>query len=152
MAGLQFGMSLDPYSVPQRHCFYDSDEEQDEIDEEELSLSIIDLPENCPKLKSKLLIIATSTIAAAFIRSHVITDPNPLSSIVTKQSLRAFKGKYFSPSGEQTDHHEETITDVFLLKEKKDVCICIHEQPLREEYCNEWSRKVNISSYRFLNY
>ncbi len=137
----QFGLSLDPLDGLQRHCFYDSDEEQDEENVVQC-LDDLFIAQTSTKVPIKLLIMGTSRIGCHFLSSHVTTEPKPCAIVKTLDPLRALKGKYFSDEGDETTDREKTISSIYGVKDKEGVFICLNEMPLKEEYCNCWSKKV----------
>ena len=151
MAGLDFGLSLGPYDAPQRHCFYDSEEEEG-VDESRLETpeKLFTL-ENSSHLFCKLLVITTSSVADMFITSHVVLDSSSCASVTTKRCLKVLKGKYFNRDGVQANAVTEdaTVSKFYSVKDRTGVCVCVHEQTLKEEFCNYWGRKVYIYIYAY---
>lgn len=144
MANFQYGLSLDPLDAPQRHCFYDSDEGEDEHESipEDLYSVVVS-----KKISAKLLLVGTSETACHFLSSHVAMESEPFAVVKTRHPLTVLKGKYFTREGEQVDTVAEE-DEVVLSKihraigGQEDVCVCLNEDALKRSYCNYWSRKV----------
>ena len=143
-----YGFSLDPYSVSQRHCFHDSDEE-DEGEQENGGREYFFFSQSSTKdAHVKLLIVCTSRIPVAFVKSHVILKPAPCCIITCQNSVQVLKGRYFSDlrRKEDSNNKEEekvNIGELYEAEEHPDVLICFSMETLEDDYCNEWSRKVS---------
>ena len=138
---LQFGLSLDPYSIPQRHCFYDSDEEEQDSNQEFISIS------GNPQRITNLLIISTTKIAGAFFKSHLMLNPlNPVSVITCRQPVQTLKGRCFYDNKERdmSDKDEEQVklAELYETAGQSDISVCVMTDNLKEDFCNELSRKV----------
>ena len=138
---LQFGLSLDPYSIPQRHCFYDSDEEEQDSNQEFISIS------GNPQCITNLLIISTSKIAGAFLKSHVMLNPlDPVSVITCRQPVKTLKGRCFYGNKERDmgdiDEEQVKLAELYETAGQSDVSVCVMTDNLKEDFCNELSRKV----------
>ena len=141
MAGLQFGFSLDPQDAPQRHCFYDSEEEEElenSVPEDVFSVELVD------KLAIKLLIIGNTQAASSFLSSHVITESEPCAVVKTRYPLKVIKGKYFTRDGEQAVSNDATVSKIYRDVKNGGTCLCLNERIFKEEYCNYWSKTVSV--------
>ena len=142
---MDFGISLDPSSVVQRHSLEDSDEEEDESETVGNATETFTVPNRRDQLDpAGKLIIAIGQPAVIFIKSYLDLEPLPSYTISTK-TLTAFKDKHFS-SG---THHQD---DTYTVSEGSDAkrtgsdvgrcLVCTHQQPLNSKYCNLWCSKV----------
>jgi hypothetical protein len=141
-AGLEFGLSLDPYSVPQRHCFYDSDDEEDEGEGDGLDCTFVSMSPNVSD-PIKLLIVCTSEITGAFIKTHVMLDHPPLSILNcnTKPS-KALKRCLFQSEDSDKDTIPYKLGEMYSVTSHSNTLVYFCLDYLKEDYCNEWSRKI----------
>ena len=135
MASLLFGLSLDPSAVPQRHCFYESDEEEEETDQQPL----FKFSRREDAVKTSCLILCTSATASAFIRSHLCVEEEPFATISCVSRSKILEGHQFD-SG-QLDSSDQ-VTSFYWTKGKNAV-VCSHEQGLNADVCNAWSDLVS---------
>lgn len=141
---MDFGISLDPLAVPQRHTLYDS--ESDEEDEqhqnrvEQLrSVFTVDKGDKSEALTGKSLLVGIGTTASVFLRSFVHLQKEPSFSI--KGETKVLAGKHF-PSGKG----KEDITDFYEEEGAAEKWVVfVHEAELRVEYSNVWTEKVGQS-------
>lgn len=143
MASLLSGFSLDPLDAPQRHCFHDSDDE-DEVPQTFESPESLFTVETASKASVDLLVIGTSPITCKFLSSHVITEAHTCSTVKTHDSLKVLKGRYF-PSNSDRDLNpaiETIISKIYKAKDNEGTLICTNEESLKEDYANGWSQKV----------
>lgn len=145
MATIGFS-TFDAYSVPQRHCFHDSDEEEEGEEREYIYFS---QPSRSTDANSstKLLIVCSSDVAVGFVKSHVILKPRPYSVITCVDPVLVLKDRYFRSDckSNKTANGEEartTIGELYEVEGRDDVRICLNLETLKDDYCNEWSRKV----------
>lgn len=132
---MEFGISLDPSSVPQRHDLYDSDEGDEPGDTHQIT----ELTFNPPSLKdihkNHALVIAIGQIACIFVKSHFVLSP--LCSLeASTQTI--FKGMYFPKHGDGL-----CLVSELLNCDGGDTVFCIHERWLKPEYVNTWSKQVH---------
>lgn len=126
-------------SLPQRHCLYDSEEEEDEHVQDAFYFSP-NKSQSC-----KLLIVCTSHITVAFVKSHVILKPQPLTTILCQCPVRFLKGRYFHEEREEEEQEEEErVGEVYEVKDNDSVYVALLLNTFKDDYCNEWSRKVLI--------
>ena len=146
------GIVLDPYTVTQRHALYDSDEEE-ETEENVSGCFSISSETQLQELSGCTLLIAVGQIAAIFTKSYLILEPEPF-SVITTNSLKALKDKYFAEKGVLAEGEVLPVSELYRARKRsassRPVLVCIHEQPLNSEYCNPWSQKVHIYLSWFL--
>lgn len=139
---MDFGISLDPLAVPQRHTLYDS--ESDEEDEQHQnrvdqlrSVFAVDKREKSEALTGKSLLVGIGTTASVFLRSFVHLQQEPSFS-VKSETGKVLAGKHF-PSGKD----KEDITVFYGVEGAAEKwVVCVHEVELRVEYSNVWTEKV----------
>ncbi len=149
MAGLEFGFSFNPQDAPQRHCFYDSDEEVEVEDGEEIISEDVFSIESLMKVTTiKLLVIGNTQPSCSFLSSHVITEPEPFAVVKTKCPLKVLKGKYFTRDGDQyeSDHGDGVLVSklYYTTNGGTSTSLCLNENAFKEDYCNSWSKTVSI--------
>ena len=139
---MEFGLSLDPLAVPQRHTLYDSesDEEKEPQTQSELdSVFAVDgRSTNVEErfLTGKGLVIAVGSSASVFVRSFVRLRAELLCS-VRADAGRVQRGKHFSNGS-----GAEEITQFHEVEGNAEWVVCSHDKELRIEYCNLWTEKV----------
>ena len=140
---MEFGLSLDPLSVPQRHTLYDSesDEEKEPQPQSELdSVFAVDGRNTNVEerfLTGKGLVVAVGSFASVFVRSFVRLRTELLCS-VRADAGKVQRGKHFScGSG------AEEITHFHEVEGNAEWVVCSHDKELRIEYCNSWTEKVH---------
>ena len=132
---MDFGISLDPSSVPQRHALYDSDEE--EGDETEIQQpELVFAPPTQDITQSNTLVVAVETTACLFVRSHFMLTP--LCSL-EGSTQAVFKGTYFPKSGDKRC----VVSEVVRADGGGEVVICLHERSVKSEHINAWAKMVN---------
>lgn len=134
---LDFGI-LD---VAQRHSLYDSDEE-DEVMENPAGIFSISSQAKLQGLSKPTLLIAVGQTAAIFVKSYLFLEPEPL-SVMTTSSQKVFKNRFFA---EKATDEVLPVSELYVAKLKSSgnsFLVCVHEQPLNSEYCNLWSLKVS---------
>lgn len=138
---MDFGISLDPASVTQRHCFEDSDEDEDESARNETEQFITPENQSAGLAPEANLIIAMGQPASIFARSYLSLDPLP-SCRISAHSHTVFKDRYFSSRG----HTHNVVSEGFDVKckgsEIEKFHLCIHENQLNSQHCNSWCTKV----------
>lgn len=134
---MEFGISLDPSSVPQRHALYDSDEEEDE-QADSLKPDFVIQPLPCPdsKHKSHSLLLAIGPTACIFAKSHFILSPF---STIMASTQTIFQGMYFPKSEKQS-----CLVSELLYADGGDVIFCLQENILKVDHVNTWSKKVSL--------
>ncbi len=131
---MEFGISLDPSSVPQRHALYDSDEEEEQTESLKANFIFQPPPESVQIHKSYSLVVAVGSIPCIFARSHFILSP----LLTLEASTRAiFQGMYFPKSSQ-----ESCLVSELMNADGGDVIFCLHEKNLKSEHVNAWSKKV----------
>ena len=142
----ELGIFLDPSTVTQRHALYDSDEEE-ETEENVSGCFSTSAETQLQELSKCTLLIAVGQTAAIFTKSYLVLDPDPC-SIITTNSPKALKNKYFAEKGVLAEGEVLPVGELYRVKKKSTssgpIIICIHEQPLSSEYCNPWSQKVCV--------
>lgn len=143
----EFGISLDPAAVTQRHTLYDSDEEEEEI---EIASGVFSVNLKAPISGGGVaLLVAIGQTAAIFARSYFVLDSEPLCQI-TSESSKVLAGRYFE--SRLTAHAKEDarvtvqVGEVYNAKRKSPgapFLVCIFENALKSEYCNLWAAKVS---------
>ena len=131
-------ISLD---VAQRHTLYDSDEE-DEVIENAAEIFSVTSQAKLQELSKPTLLIAVGQTAAIFAKSYLFLEPEPL-SVMTTSSQKVFKNRFFA---EKATDDVLCVSELYVAKLKSpgnSFLVCIHEQPLNSEYCNLWSLKVS---------
>ena len=138
---MESGLSLDPYSVPQRHTFYDSDEDDSGEDDEEVfalkysSGSIV---------KSRLLLVCVSQTASILAQSYLdVKKDAALCKVSTTSGSKVIKGRCFSSlESIEKSSQEETISDVYAASGVGEITLCLQREKINWEFCNSWSEKV----------
>ncbi len=152
---MEFGISLDPLLVAQRHALYDSDEEEEEITGTSDVFSVRSPEAATPERQTRTLLIALGAAAVTFARSHLDLSDQPIFRLLSRTS-RVVKGQHFPAHGRtelEGDGEEEEVVEVSLAHEAKGkpggeseeagrFVVCIHEKALKSEYCNLWAAKV----------
>ena len=140
---MESGLSLDPYSVPQRHTFYDSDSDDSVEDDEQVFL--LRCWSGSTIIKSRLLLVCVSTTASTLARSYLdLKTDAALCNIATNSASKAIKGRCFSSreSTENGSSQEETISDVYAATGTGEIAVCFQRQSVNWEFCNAWSEEV----------
>lgn len=136
---LDFGISLDPSAVTQRHTLYDSDEEETEIENIDEIFSVADSDSQKPGCT---LILTVGQTASIFARSYFELETDPVCK-VTSKTPTVIKDKYFPSSSDQST---TTISEVYEAKTASgctdEYLVCVHERELKSEYLNIWCSKV----------
>lgn len=138
---MESGLSLDPYSVPQRHTFYDSDEDDSVEDKEEV------LALHCSPgltIKSRLLLVCVSATAITLAQSYLDVERDAVvCKISTTSAKKVIKGRCFSSRGSpENTSKEEVISDVCTASGDGKVTVCLQREKLNSDFCNAWSEKV----------
>ena len=149
---MEFGLFVDPVNLTQRHTLYDSDEE-DENDKDTADITISDSGAVLVK-EGGTLLVAVGTTASIFAQSHVSLVDSIVCSLVAN-SQTVFKGKFFpSPKSSHTTKNDDMVrvSEVYAVNSNSeregDSCyVCVHEKPLKPEYCNAWASKVKNEIY-----
>lgn len=142
---MDFGISLDPLAVPQRHTLYDSEsDEEDEQHQNRIdqlrSVFTVDKREKSEVLTGKSLLVGIGTTAAVFVRSFLHLRKEPSFS-VKGDTGSVLAGKHF-PMGKD----KEDVTVVYEVEGAAGKwVVCVHEGELRVEYSNFWTEKVGQS-------
>lgn len=144
---MDFGISLDPLAVPQRHTLYDSEsdsesEQQQSKADEHSSVFAVDgrgVIADGKCLTGKTLLVAVGSTASAFVKSFVHLREETLFSVRADAEVQ--RGKLFS-SGKG----EKDISLCYEVEATAEWVVCAHETELRIEYCNFWTEKVCIAS------
>lgn len=142
---MDFGISLDPLAVPQRHTLYDSEsDEEDEHHHDRIgqlrSAFAVGKREKSELLTRKYLLIGIGTTASVFVRSFVHLRKETLFSLQA-ETEDVLASKQF-PSGKS----REDITVFYEVEGAAEKwVVCAHEAELRVEYSNFWTEKVGQS-------
>ena len=139
---MESGLSLDPYSVPQRHTFYDSDED-DTVEEDEEVFALRYSSDSV--VRSRLLLVCVSPTASTLAQSYLdVKTDAALCKIATNSASKVIKGRCFSSqdSTESSNAQEETISDVYAASGVGKVTVCLQRENVNWEFCNSWSEKV----------
>lgn len=146
---MDFGISLDPSAVAQRHCLEDSDEEEeDEVDikSDGNEADIFTVPEKpCTDLGPgvNIVIFTIGLPASIFIKSYLNLESIP-SFKVTTSFPTVFKDKFFTTSAPQP----QTVDEVFEVQNKggksEKFLVCVHKQQLTPQHCNLWCNRVSV--------
>ncbi len=131
---MEFGISLDPSSVPQRHALYDSDEENEQSDL--LKANFVFHSPLDSAHKSHSLVLAVGPTACIFAKSHFVLS---LFTTLETTTQTMFQGMYFPKSQEGL-----CLVSELMGADGGDVIFCLHEKNLKPEYVNAWSKKVTI--------
>ncbi len=145
---MDFGISLDPSSVSQRHCLEDSDEEDEDSKESETAGNVgeaFKLPDQREQLPPAAnLIIAIGHPAVVFTKIYLDLEALPSCTIST-DVLTVFKDKHFT-TGSYHQGDEYIVSEGFEIKctgsDLERYLLCTHEQLLNSQYCNLWCSKV----------
>ena len=140
-----FGISLDPSSVAQRHAFYDSDEEEEAAAASTPTFSVKPA-QACSK--ADVLIFAFGEVASVFVQSYFCLEPL---CTVAADSPTALKDRYFAKQRKalQEDAESTVISKIFTVEtnsEHRRCLVCIHEKPLKLELVNLWTVKVKYNA------
>lgn len=137
---MEFGISLDPSSVPQRHALYDSDEEDEQVDTQQADFvfqpSTLDSTH-----KNNTLVVAIGQTACIFAKSVFILSPL---STLEASTRGIFQGTYFPKTGEAS-----CLVSELMCADEGDAVFCLHENSLKPEHVNAWFKKVNCFLHVF---
>lgn len=149
---MEFGLYVDPIVLTQRHTLYDSDEEETETEKTGVAITVSSTQSDSKVLVSEggTLLVGVGLTASIFAQSYPLLADRPCCSIVAN-SQTVFQGKYFPPKGQEVA--EKVRDDVICLselyavkseasREEGNCFVCVHEKPLKPEYCNAWASKV----------
>lgn len=139
---MDFGISLDPSSVAQRHCLEDSDEEEeDDIKSDGNEADIFTVPEKTSSGSGpgvNTVIFTIGLPASIFIKSYL--NPESIPSFKTTTNFpTVFKDKFFTTSTPQT------VDEVFEVQ-NKGFRVCVHKQQLTPQHCSLWCDRVSVTS------
>ena len=140
---MDFGISLDPSSVAQRHCLEDSDEEEeDDIKSGGNEADIFTLPETCNLGPGVNIVIFTIGLPASIFIKSYLNELIPSFKITTNFPT-VFKDKFFTTSTPQT------VDEVFEVQSKGEkseekFLVCVHKQQLTPQHCNLWCNSVSV--------
>lgn len=142
---LDFGISLDPSAVPQRHSFEDSDEEDLGKDEVELTVS----PSSATPVEigqRSNVIFVFGQIASIISKSFFTLHDSPSCQILC-DSITVYRDKLFPAVSCERSKCSQTVSEVFGIESKdgKTYSLCVHEARLKSQYCNNWCLKVRRS-------
>lgn len=135
------GLSLDYYSVPQRHVFYESEEEEEEEEEEREEAKLF-LNEGAVKVQVKLLLVCTTDVGVAFLKSHVALGPQPSLVVSTRRPEKVLRDRYFHRTRGEEEEEEERVGELYGVEGKDDIFVYFQLKSLKDEHCNQWSRMV----------
>ncbi len=148
---MDFGISLDPLSVTQRHAVYDSDEEEQE--EAEGTAENFFIRGTSSSSESCTLLIALGQVSVTFVRSFLILEDQP-TFLLSSRTSKVVKGLHFparSHEGEGGQELPDPVSSVYVARGKQPgsgeeglFLVCTHEKVLKSEYCNLWAAKVNL--------
>ena len=139
---MDFGISLDPLDVAQRHSLYDSESEEESEQEHQNETDVFTVDgrgEDRNFLAGRGLLLAFGSTASVFARSFVRLREEPFLSLQADAS-RAKRGTNF-PRGKGA----KNITH-FQYTEEEDPkwIVCVHDTELLVEHCNHWAEKVVV--------
>lgn len=142
---MDFGISLDPSLVTQRHSLEDSSDEENVENTRDYDISKTFCISNHEYLsKGPNLIIAVGQAPSIFVKSHFKLDSLPLSRI-TANSAAVFRDKHFPAD---THNSDCIVSEMFDISSKDSITekftLFIHEQQLKSQYCNVWCAKVRV--------
>ena len=136
---MEFGISLDPLAVVQRHALYDSESDEESEQQPQESSEVFTFDGRGKRgdiLKGKTLLVAVGGSASVFVRSFVRLREEPLLSLQADVG-RVEKGSHF-PKGNAI----KEITVFRDTEENTELLICTHPTELTIEFCNKWTEKV----------
>ena len=143
---------MDPIILTQRHTLYDSDEEETETEKTEVAITVTSSQSDSkvPVSEGGTLLVAIGLTASIFAQSYpLLVDGSSCSIVANSQTV--FQGKFFPPKGRETAEkvHDDVVRLSELYAAKSEASrdggncfICVHEKPLKPEYCNTWASKV----------
>ena len=142
---MEFGISLDPLSVTQRHTLHDSDEE----DEARAAVAAFSITPTAGSDGIGTLLVALGQYGVAFVRSFLNLS-GQASFQLTSSSSKVVKGLYFPIHGSDSEESLPVSTSMVYEARRKgsesdnggQFMVCTHEQPLNSEYCNLWAAEV----------
>lgn len=141
---MAYGFSLDPLDAPRRHCFNDSDDEDDVPQSVESPYSLFTV-EIANKASVDLLVIGTSPLACKFLQSHVIIQPDPYSTVhkhirgighpcnTDNDPILGFVLRVVLPV---------SVSKIYKAQDNEGTLICINDELFKEDNANGWSRQV----------
>lgn len=146
---MEFGLYVDPAVVTQRHALYDSDEEDVETEKEEINISFSDCRSSIAE--GGTLLIAVGLTTSIFVQSYPVLESESCCSILAN-SETIFKDKYFPSGSQERKGSRDDLTrlsEVYGVKNgasgtrsRGNCFVCVHEKPLKADYCNMWASKV----------
>lgn len=129
------GISLDPYSVLQRHSLEDSDDEG----VEEKNAEFVAVPDGSTSRKSRV-IFAFGTAAFIFTNSYFGLKDAPANQIQSSH-ITVFKDKFFLNSAKE----KPVVSEVYGVHCRSgNYSLCIHKSELKSFYCKEWCSLVCV--------
>ena len=135
---LDYGISLDPLAVPQRHFL-----EEDSDGEEEIKVEPeLTFPATAELGRSSNVILAIGLAASIFTRSFLNTLHDSPYQILS-DSVEVFKDKSFPTSSDKVkDYHK--VSEIFGLESKggKTYSLCVQELQVKSQHCHNWCSKV----------
>ena len=131
---LDFGISLDPSAVLQRHSLQDSDDE-----EEERQIELIAIPFT-PAARRSRVIFAFGTAASIFTNSYFTIHDAPTYQI-RSDCITVYKEKSF-PSCKKEKPVLSEVFDVHCTNES--FSLCVHVSELKSIYCQSWCSLVGF--------
>lgn len=127
-----FGITLDPTSILQRHSLEDSDDEDAEKNAE---FAIVP---GTPSVSSSKVIFAFGTAASVFASSYFKLENLPAQQIKSGH-ITVYKDKSFPTTGKENP----VVSEVYNVECSKETCsLCIHKSELKSVYCQEWCSLV----------
>ena len=154
---MEFGLYVDPIVLTQRHTLYDSDEEENETERTEVTITASQSDSKVPVSEGGTLLVAVGLTTSIFAKSYPLLVDRPSCSIVAN-SQTILQGKYFPPKGRETSEKVRDdvvcLSEVYAVKseasgEGGNCFVCAHEKPLKPEYCNAWASKVYVTLYMY---
>ena len=140
---MDFGISLDPLAVSQRHELYDSESEEEEDETGEQNRADPAPEEGSGDfITGRSLIIGLGSTASVFVRSFVCLRESPSLSLPAEAAeIRA------GEKNAQSGHEREEIAAVELYETQGNSqwVVCAHSKELRAENCNRWTEKVYLA-------
>jgi hypothetical protein len=134
---MDFGISLDPLAVSQRHALYDSDSE----DEEDESQRPADSggKRSSDFLTGRPLLIGVGSTASLFVRSFVCLGDAPSLSLPSEPVARG-KGSQFVD--DRRGPHEVAAVEFYVAEGNGEWVASVQPALQRAEYSNRWTEKV----------
>lgn len=139
---MDFGISLDPLAVPQRHTLYDSesDEEREKQHQNEReAFAVCENESGGASLTGKVILVGVGSTASIFVQSFVSLREEQAFSLKADID-KVQKGRGFLPGKEAV----RDVTVFHCLTDTSSWLACLHATELGAEFCNRWTEKVIV--------